>query len=1579
MALLIERILIADEYSTVFDQVDAIVSPLKSDILALRIFLSYFFLGSLVNLNSEKFSSKLGIRKVHVEFVKVRLALTPVIHVSFLQTSHDNTTTIIVKSIVLNTVEVKALSLDILCPAFNSLSFNTIIDEPFNIKYYTIEIAPNNKLTQNHRPNYFVYEKVNNICPQYKPLNKTNEVYRTKMIIDIKPNKNYTVHPKPAYFIGDTMEQFQQSIEALGKAIIPSLITLKEFSHGVTFGHQLIKTGYVAGIILSLIPLPSRFGDLKIIAGAQIFDLHLLVHVSRAQLHGNPLTTPVLISIDPEYYCYKLQIETTVMNIDATNVLVLNFNKGILNTYNFSVEYRSSRSSILETLYAYRFYAKECDHFNISLFALQLIKSKIDKFQLENMDDVVSVVLGEVCFLARQYKIFTKLFEFSHMTKEMQTFTVYDHMQGWISLTFALQKSVTYIEENFVNCEERKNDFTIISVFVFFSQQGDPVRAMTKCATNKETNARLRGKLKRLECDKIDQKHARRDHDHEQKASLEVVQDFNEGKYNLPVALMSFMSNQASLTILLNKTRNQIRFGTVYIEQTTSETIIVTAESLSSEPPNLYYDATLNYLIESDYELCQQNSVTYLNFISSDMGDQHAIVHQDHSLRSIKCGNHVTINTGIYIRAKIIFGSSMNSTSEKCQVLNQRSVHVQNNDDNILSEKWCNLALSDILSSFLVFVQTRIANSELIALITNRKLKATPLVLSKTLVHLITNSSSTKHQKMRHFFDLIMHMIPDPIRDAGQSITLYYIAFNILYRFSMSTAEREQSLYSVVIPNLLVKGAGLDTSLTHYFTVLNAGKFRLDPMPHVDIENAIDNYNPMFFVNISREMDEMLAAAKVAKRSKTIKHLDDNFLAHQGVQILNSTYAFAAYIYPTMKENTFNKNNTFEASVFVNNTYGLMPYLEFIDNDLLTCLDVKRKNNPLLREPDFSGWEDWPHNAHSFAELVLDMNISNKFAEKIEKVHTMFTCANSVSLLKHPYLMHAPKVKCGPMGTAFFDLRDGQDIVKAFHTEINIFLIDNGFKIFEGGACDDLFIFTGDNIQGILDGGAGKDTLDLSLFAPECLIIKLTSTRMEYCGRAVNVRQIERFIFRDNQQDILIAGCTTQTVKTGNGSSYNTIRFPEKTCRYNVKLIVRGSIFVENNALIGDFVYDMKESAKNCIFVLKRTSTWVSQRFVLNSMLCETRISLNEAKKFVLIEKQPTLIKIHINDLTYFNITFTDCSIQFKYPNFIGEWERFMVFDSMYEKQYYLNLLLKRISLIVMSKAEKTVHILPYKSAVKVKSKYTSEVLALMPHKTYETVIHLPLSNSLVVLNHKTTFETIDDAILPDVTIKMSEAASVFDHTLVIKYYVVTLYRTLHISPKMTFEMTNNGSLVITLNTETSSGETIKLVKLQLIPENLCQLTNFRIAKNALLKFEINDTCTLTDYNFSISLTPVQLFFSSSTNFVVISADDIEENATITIDHNFIEIHVLKYTSHLLMTNFKRSIDDIRAIVLWSFATRKIFRTLTINFNDRIVSLNDFADNKVVDTMHFHHMDNTRWLSPFCKSENGGNFVEFCD
>jgi len=64
------------------------------------------------------------------------------------------------------------------------------------------------------------------------------------MIIDIKPNENSTLRPKPAYyFIGVTMDQFNQSIDALGKAISPSLNTLNEFFHSVTFGHQWIKAG----------------------------------------------------------------------------------------------------------------------------------------------------------------------------------------------------------------------------------------------------------------------------------------------------------------------------------------------------------------------------------------------------------------------------------------------------------------------------------------------------------------------------------------------------------------------------------------------------------------------------------------------------------------------------------------------------------------------------------------------------------------------------------------------------------------------------------------------------------------------------------------------------------------------------------------------------------------------------------------------------------------------------------------------------------------------------------------------------------------------------------------------------------------------------------------------------------------------------------------------------------------------------------------------------------------------------------------------------------------------------------------
>jgi len=1585
MALLIEKILIADEHTNIeatFDPVNAIVSPLKSDIFAFRIFLGYFFLGSLLNLDERNFLSRFGVSMVHVEFIQSRLTPAPIFHVSFFQT-RGNTTTFIVKSIILNIVETNSLMLDVLCPGLNFLFYRTSIQGPFNIKFFTIEVTSNHKLTQKHRSIHFTHDQVIDLCPKYKSINKNSELYRIRKSFSFITDVQRTPGPKTSFFIGETRKLFKQSIEAFGEVIKSSLIMFQQYIKYSTImaSHKLIiQTAYVVGLIMSLVPLPSKFGNIKIIQLVQTFDLYILVHVSKTQLHGYPLSTPVLISIEPENYCQKLHTTNALLNVTANEVLVLQFNKDSKETFDFSVNYWPSTSGILKTLHDYRFYAKQCDYFDMDAYAFQLIQANMYKFQLGNMDEVISHVLGEVCFLSKNFQIYAKVFEYSTITKDMHMFLVYHRKLSYVNVAFGLyESSMAYVDSKFLSCTPRQKEATMTTIFAFFSTDNRRLlRTISKCVTMKHLNENLRGKIKSVECEKLKQKYARRDYEYDRQASLEIVRDFNEGKFSLPKALLSYMTNEASLTILLNATREYTRFATIYLNQASSKSVIVTAESLSTEPLNLYYDASLNYLVGTDVnQLCLQSDVTYINFISNQLGQRHVLVQKDHSLHGIKCGINTSGKHGT-IGAKIHFSSGLGSM-EKCQNLNQGGLIFQQSFDADLSVNpfWCTVALSDTISSFLTFVQSRIVNSELMALITSRKLKATPLILSRTFLYLITNSSSVKHQKMRHFFDAIMNMIPDPILDSGQAVTLYYIAFNILYRFSFSIAEREQSIYSVVMPNILVKSARLDTSLTHYFTVLNADTFMTTKRLIVD---SIQIYDPTYFLNISREMDEMLVSAKVAKRAKRIRVLDDMFLGHEGMKILNTTYGLGAYIYPTINKrgNGFNTNNTFEVSMYVNNTDYHHPLEEYIDIGMVTCLTRKRHS---VKNPDFSGWETWAHEAHSFMELALDRFLGSTFPDQISTQHIFYGCTNTISLLKHPVIIQPQRIKCGQKGTAFFDLRDGVDLVKAFYSEISIFLTGNGFKIFEGGNCDDYFILTGENVEGILDGNGGKDTLDISLFAPNCLTVKLTSFSMEYCGRMINLKRIEEFILRDDQEDVVTANCKVRGIETGAGSSNTLIRFPELKCRYNVKMVLKGSTFVENNALIGDFVYEIRESAKNCPFIIKQCSRFVSHHFVMKSTLLETRLNLNEAEKYVLVQTTSTRLKIHITSWTQFNLTFSDCSIKFKYPNFYGEWERKIEFDLLYDILYYQILVLKRIHLIVVSIDEKMAHILPCKPLVKhVRNRHISEVLTIMPHRTFETVIHLPLSNSLIVLNHKSKFTTIQDAVLPDVTIKLSEATSMFDHTLVIKYYVETLSRHLNLSPEMHFEIENNNSVAITLKTENSSGEPVKLVKLRLVPDNISQLLNFRIAKNGLLKFELNNFTT-EDSKYSITLTSVPLYFSTSTNFIVVSADDIEENGTLVIDYISSEMHFLKFTTHLLAVNFKKSINDMRAIVLWSFFTRKIFRTIRIKFRDQTFALTEFMENKsALDTLYFQHTDNARWLSAFCRSKTGtGHFVELCD
>uniref|UniRef100_A0A915HI42 Uncharacterized protein n=1 Tax=Romanomermis culicivorax TaxID=13658 RepID=A0A915HI42_ROMCU len=246
--------------------------------------------------------------------------------------------------------------------------------------------------------------------------------------------------------------------------------------------------------------------------------------------------------------------------------------------------------------------------------------------------------------------------------------------------------------------------------------------------------------------------------------------------------------------------------------------------------------------------------------------------------------------------------------------------------------------------------------------------------------------------------------------------------------------------------------------------------------------------------------------------------------------------------------------------------------------------------------------------------------------------------------LDHGYVCHnafGVTANDAQFNSAFFQLGSGYDRVHGFLNRTNVYNISGGQKVIYGGKNEDTFILSGTNIKGVLDGGDGMNTLDISRFDLKSEL-HIDGTKVVAGNSAFIAMNMNRMIGRKNIEDVIEAPCGLTILDSKGGSNSgqsDKLYFKNITCHYNVTVILSSftNVYVDSMTT-GIFNYNVESDAANLYI---QTSHASKASITFNTPLTSiTDLNLSN-NTFSLFHDNSSALTLH-GDLKNFEMTFSD-------------------------------------------------------------------------------------------------------------------------------------------------------------------------------------------------------------------------------------------------------------------------------------------------------------------------------------------------
>ncbi|WP_353278272.1 latrotoxin-related protein [Wolbachia endosymbiont (group B) of Longitarsus flavicornis] len=553
-------------------------------------------------------------------------------------------------------------------------------------------------------------------------------------------------------------------------------------------------------------------------------------------------------------------------------------------------------------------------------------------------------------------------------------------------------------------------------------------------------------------------------------------------------------------------------------------------------------------------------------------------------------------------------------------------------------------------------------------------------------------------------------------------------------------------------------------------------------------------------------------------------------------------------------------------------------------------------------------------------------------------------------------------------GYTLINLGEGEDYVKGFIDNPNIFVVNNGSKKYHGGNKDDIFILQGSSITGYFYGEGGVNTLDLTSFAPEkeSIDVKLHVGQVEdyYQDNSFGMSGINRFLGRKGKADRMFITCDSSTSDIkfvdGQGSSerfVDHIKIDDKDCAYEMQIVVRPNTVIYNRALKGDFHYIIPYAlgSAKVDFIYTAGALNLSNTFAFEYE--PAQIKNVDVRNINVLNKTSHIIAFNFSPMSdkEFNITISGASN----PSYrLGNNTEIKVGNK--GNLYMLENTNKSVDEII--KDYLVVANRLNKMSFFIQSLLSNETVAI-GSGNYEIIHNNPLHKSHLVGNGGENVYVIDsenkrfEIPLPEVVIYDLDVESSVD-TVDLRNLVQQTKGEFSNSFKLQILKSAN-DLLLKATVEKSIEDSSISEKHEYFTVRLKDGVNWYNKTHVIMD---NVPMRINLDNNEWSLKPLPLVFEKDKEVIIVTSQDVEENTELITpkkagNYTFVRDH----GSDLIITNAFNTQDDLCTIVLSKFYETPKMKTLSIKFADKEIVLKDKQKEintaRYVDIVKREHKD----------------------
>uniref|UniRef100_A0A915HZL5 Uncharacterized protein n=1 Tax=Romanomermis culicivorax TaxID=13658 RepID=A0A915HZL5_ROMCU len=521
-----------------------------------------------------------------------------------------------------------------------------------------------------------------------------------------------------------------------------------------------------------------------------------------------------------------------------------------------------------------------------------------------------------------------------------------------------------------------------------------------------------------------------------------------------------------------------------------------------------------------------------------------------------------------------------------------------------------------------------------------------------------------------------------------------------------------------------------------------------------------------------------------------------------------------------------------------------------------------------------------------------------------------------------------------PIPSSYVQLGYGRHYFIANTFDSSIFDISGhgGMVYLSGGKFDDLFILR-NMVHGIIDGGEGEDTLDMSNMDSNSIlyirneVLRNSETKME-----LSLKNIDNVIGRANAADYLETWCSLKHIELLGGSinatlnSTDRILIPNNDCVYNSTISVSGGdTHIINHALYGSILYSIS-NIDGSLLIKNSADSKQNLTFLIDYRINEfSSFEMKQLSNTQLVKMDlgQEAILLHLPSRRDYEIKFHNGAILHLMKN--------GVFMSMVTNDNLEKISNNLYEIVAQSTMPFIIH-----------STMENKTLTLHGRKRNTTEVDIVVADSDADhLHHNREQETvfIVNGRMDENSKQLNCRNVIIDKLVHPENKQKIIIDVNHLEKQ--WQLINENNKIWLTSDILENSITLKVV-LQNILNNISNQCSIKLVdalingtyKSIIINYRSSFNIQLID-NYTVKLSPLPIHFDLTQNLIVLSPDDNLENGTqIIMDRKCSNFSFYRMNNGIIISNVESEYEDLYAILLKDFYTNEKMQSLEFKFID---------------------------------------------